>query len=75
MNNKAQSAFTVILLLLIVGMVWLFGLSAWIAEVGQVAVTSDNLTGIDAFFYSNINLVIGFFWFVALAMTAKFGFG
>lgn len=74
MNKKGQSGFYVMLSLLIVGLVWLVGLSGMVADIGAAGVAAGNLTGLNAFFYSNLNLFIGIAWILSLVLVAKYGF-
>jgi len=69
--NKRGQSFYMLIVLLIVGLVWITGLSGWISEVGQAAISAGNLTGLDAFFYANLNLVIGVAWLLSLAVVVK----
>ena len=59
MNRKAQSGiigtFVLFIIFLIIWLVWLGG---WVGGVGKLAVTSGNLTGIEAFFFTNLNFFI-----------------
>lgn len=49
---------TFFLVLFCFSIVWVFGLASWISTVGQLAITTQNLTGIEAFVAANLNLVI-----------------
>ena len=74
-NKKGQTAFTVLIVLIIVTVMWVGGLSKWIGETGSDMVTSNGLTGFDAWFYSNINLVIGISIIISFFTLARFGLG
>lgn len=37
---------------------WFIWLGAWIRDVGQTAVTDNSLTGVEAFFFSNLNFIV-----------------
>lgn len=37
---------------------WFVWLGAWVSTVGQDAITTNNLTGVEAFFFANLNFVI-----------------
>lgn len=59
MNNRGQvGAIGAIFLFIFFIIIWFVWLAGWVAEVGEYAVTSNGLTGIEAFFFSNLNLVI-----------------
>ena len=53
--------------------IWFVWLSGWVSTVGNDVVTSNNLSGIEAFFFSNLNFnificmvlgMLGFMYFV-----------
>lgn len=74
-GKKGQTAFGVLFSLFIFTVVWIAGLASWIGEMGQAMVIGGNLTGLNAFFYSNLNLFIGICLFLAYIAVAKWGFG
>lgn len=45
---------------------WFIWLGSWISTVGQMVVTDNDLHGIEAFFFNNLNFII--FIVVLLAM-------
>lgn len=59
MNKKAQGGpIAFILLIIVFNILWFVFLGGVIAEVGQSAIETNGLTGVEAFFYANINIVI-----------------
>ena len=65
MNKKAQvGAIGFILLVVIFVINWAIWLGTWLSEVGQVAIIENNLTGVEAFFFANLNLWV----FIALIL-------
>jgi len=52
---------------------WFVWLAEWLNNVGQMIITTNSLTGIEAFFYSNLNLVV--FICLVLGMLAFMYFG
>lgn len=59
MNRKGQTGVIgVIFLFIFFLMFWFIWLGGWVNEVGNMMVTTNSLTGIEAFFYSNLNMVI-----------------
>lgn len=59
--RKAQvGVIGVIFLLLMFIVIWLVWLGSWVSEVGAQAVIENNLSGVEAFFFENLNLVILF---------------
>lgn len=74
MNNKA---FTPITMVFVVGfflMVWIF-LADWISAVGELAVTTNNLTGLEAFIMMNLNFVIFIGLLLFIIVYSAFGGG
>lgn len=60
MNKTAQAGpvgfiFFVIFFLIL----WFVWIGGWLSEVGQTAIIQNGLTGIEAFFYANLNLWVG----------------
>jgi len=59
MNKKAQvgpiGAIMLFMVFLVIYFIW--GAS-WVSQVGADAVVSANLTGLEAFFFENLNLTI-----------------
>jgi len=75
MKKKGQAGpIGGIILFLFFIIIWFVWLGGWVNEVGDTMVTTNDLTGIVAFFYSNINLIImiglvlGMMSFVSLAL-------
>jgi TRAP-type C4-dicarboxylate transport system permease small subunit len=67
MNKRGQMQwFGGLIVLFFFVLFWIFGLSPWLTTIGQDAVTTTNATGIEALFWSNLNLLI--FFVVVLAM-------
>lgn len=61
MKRKGQAGAIGVIFLLIVFIVnWLIWLAPIISDVGQDVIKNNNLTGIEAFFFANLNLVIFF---------------
>lgn len=59
MNKKGQVGIIGVIFLLIMFIVlWALWLGGWIAEVGQTAISQNGLTGVEAFFFANLNLII-----------------
>lgn len=73
-KKKGQSALFILFGLFVFGVVWITGLAPWIAEMGQTMVTTNGLTGGDAFFFANLNLFIGIFYIIALIAVGRYGF-
>jgi len=73
-GKKAQTALAVAAMLFVFGLIWITGLSRWIAETGHEQVEVNNLSGFEGFFFSNMNLFIGLFYIIAWVAVARFGF-
>lgn len=58
MNNKGLSIFTLFFWIVIIIIIWFTFLGSLLNQAGETAVSNGNLTGIEAFFYSNLNLFI-----------------
>lgn len=74
MNKKAQAGpIALIFFVLIFIVLWFTFLGEWLNTVGQLTISLNNLTGIEAFFFANLNLwvlifglflgSIGWLWF------------
>jgi hypothetical protein len=58
-NKKAQNGMIGAIILFFIFLInWFIWLGSWISTVGEVAITSGNLTGIEAFFFSNLNFAV-----------------
>ena len=60
LNYKKAQVGTVgiIFLFIMFNIIWFTWLGGWVNEQGLYTVTANNLTGFEAFFYSNLNLFI-----------------
>lgn len=57
MNNRAQAGPIGFIFMLLVFMVlWFVWIGKWLTEVGQQAITDASLTGVEAFYYANLNV-------------------
>jgi len=72
-NKKAVGPIGAIMLFGMFVIIWFVFLGGWVAQVGATAVAENGLTGIEAFFYENLNIVI--MVFMALGMLAWTYFG
>lgn len=72
MNKKAQGGpiwfmFTVILFIVI----WFVWLGGFIGDIGESIVEQNNYTGLEAFFYMNMNI---FIFIVVILAVLSYGF-
>lgn len=57
MNKRAQTGpIGFILMVLVFMIIWFVWIGKWLVEVGQTAIIDGGLTGIEAFFYANLNV-------------------
>lgn len=47
-----------IFLFIVFIVMWFIWLGKWISDVGRIAVTTNNLVGVEAFFFNNLNFVV-----------------
>jgi len=71
MNKKGYGQSTMIFVLVIFGIVWIAGLSVLLNGIGAAVITSGNTSGIDSWFYSNLNLVVGLAYFASWYMVLR----
>lgn len=70
MNKRGTGAIGGIFLFIVFIVIWFVWLAGWINQVGEMIVTTNNFTGIEAFFFMNLNLcificmVLGIMWFM-----------
>lgn len=67
MNKKGTGVIGAIILFFLFLIIWLVWLSSWINEVGQIAL-DNGATGLEAFFYSYLNL-----WVFTIMLLAVMG--
>ncbi len=64
-NKKAQQGpIGYIFLIIVFVAIWFIWIGKWIKDVGQQAIIDGGLTGVEAFFYANLNVVV----FIGLLM-------
>jgi len=74
MNKKGQFAIIgYFLILLVFIVIWVSGLSGLIQFWGSNYVLTQNVTGFEAFFYTNLNFLIGGVMMLSLLAVAYFG--
>lgn len=56
MNKKGQGAIEILFLYLIFIIFYFAWLGEWLATVSALVMATGNFTGVEAFFYSNLNL-------------------
>ena len=59
MNKRGQvGAIGVIFLILVFIILWFVWLGGWVADIGQQIILTNEMTGVEAFFFANLNIVI-----------------
>ena len=70
MNKKAQAGpIGFIFFLLVFIILWFVWIGEWISNVGQQAIIDGSLTGVEAFFYANLNT-----WVLISLLLGTLGF-
>ena len=75
MNRFGQTALYMMFGLGLFGIVFYGGFASVVSTYGQDIVLNNDLTGLQGFFFSNINLVITIFYIFALLAVGRMGFG
>lgn len=75
MNKKGLSIITLVFWVITFVLVWALFIGKLLNEWGQQAVITGGFTGIEAFFYSNLNFVVGIVFLIAILSIALFGGG
>lgn len=57
-GKRAVGAIGAVFLFIVFIVMWFIWLGKWISTVGQLAVTTNSLTGVEAFFFMNLNFVV-----------------
>ncbi len=63
----ASGPIGAILLFLVFILNWFIWLGGWLSDVGQLAVTTNNLSGIEAFALMNLNFTVMIIMIMALS--------
>lgn len=75
MNKRGLSIFTMFIWLILIVFIWFVFLAGVLTTAGQDAITNGGLTGIEAFFYANLNLIIIFVPLLLWALAGLFTSG
>jgi len=74
--NKRGGILAYYTILSFVFLVWVFGLSKLLSSIGTSIVTNDlGLTGLEAFFFGNLNLFVFCLFLLAFGLGAVLGGG
>ncbi len=58
MNKKGVGPIGAIFLFILFIVLWFVFLAEWLTDIGQMIITTNSLTGLEAFFYSKLNLTV-----------------
>lgn len=59
MNKKGQSGIIEVFFMFVIFIIlWFAWLGNWLSQISEMSMATGNFTGIEAFFYSNLNLVV-----------------
>ena len=72
-NKKAVGIIGAIMLFMVFVVIWFVWLGGWVGEIGQSVVAENGLTGVEAFFFENLNLVIMLCMILGMIGWAYFG--
>jgi hypothetical protein len=72
-NKKAIGPIGGIMLFMVFIVMWFVWLGGWVAHVGADAVATNGLTGVEAFAFENLNLIIMLVMILAMIGWAYFG--
>jgi hypothetical protein len=72
-NKKGQSPLTILFIVGVFITFWAFFLGKFLADAGAALVTQNNLTGIEAFIASNLNLWVGIALLIFIVWAAMMG--
>ena len=72
-NRKGVGIIGAIMLFMVFVVMWFVWLGGWVAYVGHQVVIDNSLTGIEAFAFDNLNLIIMLVLILAMMGWAYFG--
>lgn len=73
MNKKGFSIITLLFWVISFILVWALFIGKIINEWGQQAILTNSLTGIEAFFYANLNFVIAIVFLISILAIGLWG--
>lgn len=72
-GKKGQSIFTVLIIMIMLGLFYFIGFAGTVAQYGAQLVQENGITGLEALFWSNVNLVVLVVYGIALLGVGRFG--
>ena len=73
MNKKSQSVIGFLFMVLMFIIIWVMFLANWLAEAGRQMIENNNLTGLEAFFYTQLNMVVAIVLIISIMAYLSFG--
>jgi len=73
MNKKGIGVITLIFWVIMFILVWALFIGKMLNEWGQQAIINSSLTGIEAFFYGNLNFVVGIVFIISIFAISLWG--
>lgn len=73
MNKKAVSKISIIFYAITFIIIWALFIAPQLSYWGSVAVANAGYTGIEAFFYENLNLLVGVIFFIFMLAISIYG--
>ena len=70
-NRKGQTILTVIFMSIVFLFVWIMFAGRELSRWGQQAILNGNLTGVEAFGFANLNLLVGVAFLVFFVVVAS----
>ena len=74
-NKKGVGIIGAIMLFMVFVVMWFVWLGGWVAQVGHQVVIDNSLSGIEAFAFDNLNLIIMLVLILAMLGWSYFGGG
>ena len=73
MNNRAESPVGFVFFNIIFLFLWVAFLGPYLIVIGDVIILNGTLTGFEAWFYGNLNLLVGIAWAIMVLAYGYFG--
>jgi hypothetical protein len=72
-SNKKGGILNTMFMFIMLFLVWTFWLGSFLADWGEQAIADTGITGLEAFFYANLNLWFGLLFVASLFSAFYFG--
>jgi len=73
-NKRAEvGPIGAIMLFMVFLIIWFVWLGGWVGSVGATAVSENGLTGVEAFFFENLNFIITLIMILGMLAWSYFG--